>query len=51
MLPRENLENLYAANGYFTTFCIFFRKVLFKFLTLILSASPDYYPKRARTAH
>ena len=46
MLPRKNLH---AANGYFNAFRIIFRQILFKFLTLILSALQNYYPKRART--
>ena len=49
MLPRKNLENLYAANGCVIAFGIIFRQILFKFLTLILSALQNYYPKRART--
>ena len=49
MLPRKNLENLHAANGCFSAFRIIFRQILFKFLTLILSASQNYYLKRART--
>ena len=49
MLPRKNLENLHAANCCFSAFRKIFRKILFKFLTLILNASQNYYPKRART--
>ena len=49
MLPRINLENLHAANGCFSAFRIIFRQILYKFLTLILSASQNYYPKLART--
>ena len=49
MLPRKNLDNLHAANGYFSAFRIIFRQILFKFLTPIMSASQNYYPKRART--
>ena len=49
MLPRKNLENLHAANGCFNAFRIIFLQILFKFLILILSASQNYYPKRART--
>ena len=49
MLPRKNLENLHAANGCFSAVRIIFRQILFKFLILILSASQNYYPKRART--
>ena len=49
MLLRKILENLHAANGCFSAFPIIFRQILFKFLTLILSASQNYYPKRART--
>ena len=51
ILPRKNIENLHVANGYCSAFCIIFRQTLLKFLTLFLSASPNYYPKRARTAH
>ena len=49
MLPRKNLENLHVANGCFNAFRIIFRQIIFKFLTLVLSASQNYYPKRART--
>ena len=49
MLPRKNLENLRAANGCFSAFRINFRQILFKFLILILSASQNYYSKRAST--
>ena len=49
MLPRKIFENLNAANGCFSAFRMIFKQILFKFLTLILSASPNYYPKRART--
>ena len=42
MLPWKNLH---AANGCFSAFRIIFRQILFKFLTLILSASQNYYPK------
>ena len=49
MLSRKNLENLHAANGCFNAFRIIFREILFKFLTLVLSVSQNYYPKRART--
>ena len=49
MLPRKNFENLDAANGYFSAFSIILRQILLKFLTLIASASPNYYSKRACT--
>ena len=49
MLPRKNLENLHAVNGCFNAFRIIFRQIIFKFLTLILNALQNYYPKRART--
>ena len=49
MLLWKIFENLDAANGFFRAFWLIFRHILFKFLTLILSASPNYYPKRART--
>ena len=49
MLPRKNLENLHAANGCFSASPKIFQQILFKFLTLILSASPNYYLKPART--
>ena len=49
MLPRKSFESLHAPNGHFSAFRIIFRQILFKILTLILSASPDYYPKRGRS--
>ena len=47
MLPTKIVENLHAANGYFRAFSIIFRQILFKILTLILNALPNYHPKRA----
>ena len=49
MVPRKNLENLHAGNDCFSAFRIIFWQIIFKFLILILSASQNYYPKRART--
>ena len=46
MLPRKNLH---AANGCFSALRIIYRQILFKFLTLIMSASQNFYPKRAHT--
>ena len=51
MLSQKILEILHVANGCFGVLGIIFRQILFKFLALILSASQNYYPKRARTAH
>ena len=47
--PPKKIENLHARNGCFNVFRIIFRHILFKFFTLTLSASKNYYPKPART--
>ena len=49
MFLLKDFENLHATYGYFSAFSIIFRQILLKILTLILSASPNYYPKRDRT--